>query len=300
MDAPDRLGYDDVTWSPSTDDDSREVIAMLLQHRVVLAVRHAAGRASVREMAARVGVGKSTMARWLSGQELLNVSGLAALAAAFGPDVLADIVPAGPVDTVELLPEPYRPLATMRGGRLELAVPDEPAWSHFAKALADTVTAATSEGRDRLLSASALAWVLARAADELPPTRGLVDLDNIDSATITFGLDEPIVVSVVRVTEDTTGVVRKAILSALSNVAAATRPERRVIALTLGPRGGPLLDQLAQPGPTDVRVITSLAIARAGLGDPVDPDLLLREHSRSAANDGLVVLLESLKTPSIA
>ena len=294
MKAPERFGHEDVAWRPSVEDDPQEVIAIYLQHRVVMEVRRQDEQASVRDMAERAGVGKSTMARWLAGQELLNMSGLAALAVSFGVEVLDGLGGMEERNTAALLPAPYRPLAMVRSGNLAFADVSEPSWSELAVALTDAIEAEHHRRRGHLLSSPALAWMLACAAEELPPTRGLVDVGESDG-TIVFALEEPITVTVARVADDTAGRVRIGILFAL--MSAPVIAPRRVVALVLGTRGATVLDHLGRSRADGQLTIGSVTLARAGIGDPVGPDLVVTVRGRATAGAGTVVLLELLKSP---
>jgi transcriptional regulator with XRE-family HTH domain len=271
------------------------VVAAWLQHRVVLALRRSAGSMSVREMATRAGVNKSTMGRWLTGQEPLSLPALGMLATAFGLDIL-DALANQDDDVAGLLPPPYRPLARHESGQLTFARPDEPAWARLAAAMAAMVVDAEADGSAHLLSASALAWALARTSHTLPPTAELVDLDPSNPATVTLGLEQPVTITVTLVIEGPAAHVRASILRALgaprADGADASRP---VSALVLDPRGARILEQvLTRTGDGSVTV-SATALARAGIGDPIDADVTLVELARADAGTRRVVLLERTK-----
>ncbi len=298
MDAPTRFGYPDVLWAPSPDDDPREVVATYLQHRIVLAVRKNAGSMSVREMAARANVSKSTLARWLAGSELLGISALGRLAAAFGLKILDELSVSGGADgPAALLPAPYRPLAVFHdGGGLTFTDLTEPAWEQLAAAVASTIATAYGSGSGHLLSAAALAWVVADAAHRLPPTRALVDIHDADHCTVSFGLEQPVEVTVALVPDTTAGQVRTAILGELLAPRVFPSPDsRRVVLLVMGGRGAMILDQLTATAPDGTGVISSLAMSRAGVGNPVDPDLVIKSLAGRTTVDGQVAALEIVK-----
>jgi transcriptional regulator with XRE-family HTH domain len=284
-----------VTWAPSTDHDPRQVVAAWLQHRIVLAIRQRAGAVSVREMATRVGVNKSTMGRWLAGQEPLSISALGTLAAAFGVDILDALAVEGD-DPIDLLPPPYRPLAHHQDGHITLVSPDEPAWSQLAAAVSTTVADAEVDGSAHLLSGSTLAWALARAAHTLAPTQDLTDLDPDDTSVVTFGLEQPITIAVTLVADSPAAQIRASILRALGHPRdPGIRLNRMVRALVLGPRGARVLEQVLTRSDDGSAIVSATALARAGLGDPIDADVTVVDLAGADAGSARVVLLEITK-----
>lgn len=296
MDTPPRFGHTDVTWAPSTNHDPKQVVAAWLQHGVVLAIRQHVGAMSVREMATRAGVNKSTMGRWLAGQEALTLPALGTLAAAFGVDILDALAVDGD-DPVNLLPPPYRPLVRREAGQITFDEPDEPAWVQLAAAVAATVADAQADGSVHLLTASALAWAFARSAHSLAPTRDLVDLDPTDASIVTLGLDTPISVAITFIIDGSAALTRSSILRALSAPREAGTETRPVSALTLGPRGVRILAQVLTRIDEHSAIISATTLARVGLGDPVDPDVSVVELANvdAGAGAGRVVLLEITK-----
>lgn len=297
MDAPRRFGHPDVTWTPSADHDPRQVVAAWLQHRVVLAIRQRVGAMSVREMAARLGVNKSTVGRWLAGQEPLSFPALGTLAAAFGVEIL-DALAIDGNDPIDLLPPPYRPLARHEHGHLNFARPNEPAWAQLAAAVAAAVTDAEADGSSHLLTASTLAWSLARTAHALAPTQDVVDLDPDNPNIVTLGLEVSITVTVTVVSEGPAPQVRAGILRALGGLrAAGTDVSRPVSALMLGQRGARILEQILNRAGDGFATVSATALARAGMGDPIDADVTVLELVCVDAGAGRVALLEITKAP---
>lgn len=298
MDAPKQFGHLDVAWAPAAEHDPRQVIAAWLQHRVVLALRQRASSMSVREMAALVGVNKSTMGRWLAGQEPLSLSALGALSAAFGLEIL-DGLAFGSRDVLDLLPPPYRPLARLVDGHLTFADPTEPAWVQLADTVGAQITEAEADGCGHLVTAGALASALARAAHRLPPTAGLVDIDAGDGSVVTFGLEQPISVAVTVVADGPASLARTSILRALGTPRVVGADARVVAALALGPRGTRILDQVltgvAGRSATVSATVSATALARAGLGDPADPDVSVVELANVTGGAGCMVVLEIAK-----
>ena len=294
MDAPTRFGHPDAGWAPSESHEPREVIGLWLQHRIVAAIRAQVGVMPVREMARRAGVSKSTMGRWLAGTELLNVSALGVLASAFGLDVLSALTIAG--DPVELLPEPYRPLANFHDGVPTFIRPNEPAWRQLAAAIADLFVSAGADGSTHLLTTPAVAYALGRAANELPPTRGLVDLVPANPGMVRFGLEESIDVAITIVGDGPAVEMRRTILSALRGAWHVEADARAVTALTLHARGRRILEQiLSVDAASGAATITSTTFARAGLGDPIGPDVSVTTLAERAVAGGCVQLLEIRK-----
>lgn len=298
MNPPRRFGHADVTWSPSVTHDPRQVIAAWLQHQVVRAVRAKAGAMSVREMAARAGVHKSTMGRWLAGQEVLNLAGIGTLAGTFGLDIL-DALASESDDPSSLLPEPYRPLACFRDGQLTFAGREEPAWAQLAAAMAAVIVDAEGDGSAHLLSASTLAWAVARSAHALAPTRGLVDLTPVDASIVTLGLEQPVTICVTLVPDGSSGQVRRSVLGPLrGSRAEPANSGRHVAALALGERGIQILDQVLTRTHDAAATVSATTLARAGIGDPIDADVTVVQLAGADAASWRVLLLELVKAPA--
>jgi hypothetical protein len=246
-------------------------MGLYLQQRLVDAIHRARPNLSGRGIANELGLKKDSVARWLSGADVMNLAEVAAFAHLLGADVLASI-PAG-----ELLPPAYAALLRVGINPPQFQTLTEPAWTTFADIVCEILVREHASHRIQLLTAPVLAHSIASAADRMPPTAAVVDVEATDANAIIFRLPEVVELHVALITdamppEELSGAV-------LWPLRVSRSPEHRHVNLfALGRRAAAIADQLIRSrdgGPSDHRFVTSVDMARAGIGEVADLDLEL-------------------------
>lgn len=195
----DGFGKDGVTWRPSLDHDPIHIAALYLQHRLILAARHAwphlhrGSDLTGSGLAELLGTPTSTRPaeKRLAGKQPLQLDDIVRLAFYLGDDIF-NALPRHPTD---LFPEPYRSLlGSWEPGHgtlptFQLSGPGGHDWSSAVTRLAKDLSAEDDAGRDHLLTPGAVTHALVRALDECgtdPHTIELHDHQLPDDAVCTL------------------------------------------------------------------------------------------------------------------